>query len=280
MSHFFANNGLPLLDVMRTYYEDWDFTGEWLQSKRHLAAFPSSSSLFEAIKIFKFEKVFSAEGQSGASTSARTDITCYGNAVIGLNNTCSHNFCANQHADKRIYKFLRDSVWKQYLGPAQASQASKVALGQQKLAQHAVLVQRKHNRHIVNADAVTAEFAARNVSCETVYLERLSFRNQVHLFALQATIVVAVHGNAIGHFLWAQKGTLFIEVFPYEWHSDWQALILKETWKAGLAYSTGVRYAKIECSHVSCSQGMSGLNADVSLNRTKLGNIVDASLKS
>lgn len=51
-----------MLDVMRTYYEDWDFTGEWLQ--RHLAAFPSSSSLFEAIKIFKFEKVFSAEGQS------------------------------------------------------------------------------------------------------------------------------------------------------------------------------------------------------------------------
>ena len=98
------------------------------------------------------------------------------------------------------------------------------------------------------------------------------FLRQSRFSSLRRSLVP--RASLIGHFLWAQKGTLFIEVFRYEWQSDWQALILKETWKAGLAYSTGVQYAKIECSHVSCSQGMSGLNADVSLNRTKLGNIL------
>ncbi len=279
MSHFFANNGLPLLDVMRTYYQDWRFTGEWLHNRRHLAALPSSNSIFEGIQSFKFEKIMSAEGQPGNTGAQLNGIICYGDAVIGLNNTCAHNFCANHHADKHIYRFLRDLMWKHYLAPAEANQAFTVASGLKRLDHHAVIVQRKRNRHMVNVDAIAAEFVRRNVSHEVVYLEKMSFRNQVRLFSLRATIVVAVHGNAIGHFLWAQKQTVFIEVFPFEWHSDWQELLIKATWKAGVVDATGIRYAKIECLDRSCSQGMKGLNADVSVNCTELGRILESHVR-
>lgn len=165
MSHFFANNVLPLLDVMRTYYQDWDLEGEWLHRRHHLAVFPSSSSMFEAIQAFKFETVVSAQAQSEGKAAAHGGhITCYAHAVIGLNNTCGHNFCANHHADKRIYKFLRDMMWKHYLAPAEATQAFAVVQGLQRLTQHAVIVQRKRNRHMVNVNHVTAEFDRQHIA--------------------------------------------------------------------------------------------------------------------
>ena len=106
----------------------------------------------------------------------------------------------------------------------------------------------------------------------------MSYSDQIQLFSLQATVIVGVHGNAIGHFLWSQPGTLVIEVFQYDWHSDWQELVLKEMAKAKPPYTTDIEYAKIECNDKSCSEGMSGLSANVQVNITALNSIIESHL--
>ena len=279
MSHFYVNNGMPLLDVMRSYFEDWDFEGAWLPNKRHLAVTSGINNFFQAIDVFGFEEMYSAQPEIKDGDNASSDaITCYANAVIGLNSTCAHNFCKNQHADKGIYKFLHKIVWQKYLSPADMQMALAIESGEIKQKQHAVIVQRKSNRHMVNIDSMAAAFTKRGVSNEVVHLENMSYRDQVRLFSLKATVIVGVHGNAIAHFLWSQPGTLVIEVFQYDWHSDWQELILKEMAKADAAHATNIRYAKIECNDESCSEGMSGLSANVRVNITALDEIIDSNL--
>lgn len=281
MSHYYVNNGMPLLDVMRSYFKDWKFTGDWMQTKRHLAVTAGGNNFFEAINIFQFEEMYDAQPERRAEDDASsTAITCYANAVIGLNSTCAHNFCKNQHADKHIYKFLHKLVWQQYLTAADAKKAIAIEQGQVTQRQHAVIVQRKHNRHMVNIDAMAASFTKYGISNEIVHLENMSYRDQVRLFALKATVIVGVHGNAIAHFLWSQRNTLVIEVFQLNWHSDWQELILKQMAKAEPAHATDIRYAKIECNDQSCSEGMSGLNANVKVNITALDSIIESYLVS
>lgn len=281
MSHYYVNNGMPLLDVMRSYFKDWSFGGEWMQTKRHLAVTAGGDKFFEAIDIFKFEEMYSAHSEDRAEDDvASTAITCYANAVIGLNSTCAHNFCKNQHADKHIYKFLHKLVWQQYLTAAEATKAMAIQQGQVKQKQHAVIVQRKHNRHMVNIDAMAASFTKHGISNEIVHLENMSYRDQVRLFALKATVIVGVHGNAIAHFLWSQRGTLVIEVFQMNWHSDWQELILKQMAEAEPQHATDIRYAKIECNDQSCSENMSGLNANVKVNITALDSIIESHLQN
>ena len=279
MSHYYVNNGMPLLDVMRSYYKDWNFGGEWMKAKRHLAVTTGGGNFFQAIDIFKFEERFNAQPEKQAEDDISSNaITCYANAVIGLNSTCAHNFCRNQHADKHIYKYLHKLVWQQYLTAAEANKALAIERGEVKQKQHAVIVQRKQNRHMVNIDAMAAAFTKHGISSEIVHLEQMSYRDQVHLFALKATVIVGVHGNAIAHFLWSQRNTLVIEVFQYNWHSDWQELILKEMAKAAPPHTTDIRYAKIECNDQSCSEGMSGLNANVKVNITALDSIIETYL--
>ena len=279
MSHYYVNNGMPLLDVMRSYFRDWDFGGDWMQTKRHLAVTAGSDKFFEAIDIFKFEEMYGAQGEKRAEDDASsTAVTCYANAVIGLNSTCAHNFCRNQHADKHIYKFLHKLVWQQYLTAAEVTKAMAIEKGDITQKPHAVIVQRKHNRHMVNIDAMAASFSKHSISNEIVHLENMSYRDQVRLFALKATVIVGVHGNAIAHFLWSQRHTLVIEVFQMNWHSDWQELILKQMAQAEPPHTTDIRYAKIECNDPSCSEGMSGLNANVRLNITALDSIIETYL--
>ena len=278
MSHFYVNNGMPLLDVMRSYFKDWDFEGNWMQNSRHLAAISGGDKFFEGIDVFKFEEIYDAQPAARAEDAASTAITCYANAVIGLNNTCAHNFCINQHEDKRIYKFLHKLVWEQYLTVAEVERAMAVDKGELTQKHHAVIVQRKHNRHMVNVDAMAATFSAHGISNEVVQLEGMSYRDQVRLFALKATVIVGVHGNAVAHFLWSQRNTLVIEIFQFDWHSDWQELILKDMAKAKPPHTTDIRYARIECLHQSCSEGMSGLEANVKVNLTALESIIKANL--
>ena len=275
MSHFYVNNGMPLLDVMRTYFKDWDFTGDWVHQKRHLAV-SGDNNFFEAIDVLSFEEIYNAhpDGQEEASTA----VTCYANAVIGLNSTCAHNFCRNQHADKHIYKFLHQMVWDTYLTRKEAALAKAIERGEVKQQQHAVLVQRKHNRHMVNIKEMAAAFTQHGIPNEIVHLEDLSYRDQVRLFSLKATVIVGVHGNAIAHFLWAQKGTLVIEIFQKDWHSDWQELILKQMAKAVIPHTTDIEYAKIECNDDSCSEAMGGLNANVRVNVSALNDIIESKL--
>lgn len=276
MSHFYVNNGMPLLDVMRSYFKDWDFDGGWLHHKRHLAV-SGDNNFFEAIDILRFEEVYSAhpgEQQEMASSA----VTCYANAVIGLNNTCAHNFCRNEHADKRIHKFLHQLVWDKYLTGKEAALAKAIERREVKQQQHAVLVQRKHNRHMVNIKEMASAFSQHGISSEIVHLEDLTYGNQVRLFSLKATVIVGVHGNAIAHFLWAQHNTLVIEIFQMDWHSDWQELILKQMSKAVPPHTTDIQYAKIECKDDSCSEGMSGLNANVRVNITALNEIIETRL--
>lgn len=276
MSHFYVNNGMPLLDVMRSYFQDWDFDGGWLHHKRHLAV-SGSNNFFEAIDILNFEEVYSAHPEEQLDT-APSAVTCYANAVIGLNNTCAHNFCSNEHADKQIYKFLHQLVWDKYLTKKEAALAKAIERGEVKQQQHAVLVQRKHNRHMVNIKEMASAFSKHGISNEIVHLEDLSYQDQVRLFCLKATVIVGVHGNAIAHFLWAQHNTLVVEIFQKDWHSDWQELILKQMAKAVPPHTTDIQYAKIECKDESCSEGMSGLNADVRVNITALNEIIESRL--
>lgn len=275
MSHFYVNNGMPLLDVMRSYFKDWDFTGDWVHHKRHLAV-SGDDNFFEAISILRFEEMYKA--QPDEQPEASTAVTCYANAIVGLNSTCAHNFCRNEHSDKRIYKFLHQLVWNTYLTGKEAALAKAIERGEVKQQQHAVLVQRKHNRHMVNIKEMAAAFTQHGIPNEVVHLEDLSYRDQVRLFSLKATVIVGVHGNAIAHFLWAQKGTLVIEVFQKDWHSDWQELILRQMAKAAPPHTTDIEYAKIECNDESCSEGMSGLNANVRVNVTALNDIIEAKL--
>lgn len=272
MSHFWVNNGFPLLDVMRTFYQDWDFSGSWMQQKRHLAIINGRDSLFEGIDSFKFGQIYDAT--SAKEAGASETVTCYADAVIGLNSTCAHNFCKNEHGDKGVYQFLRDLIWTHYLSASEAQQARKLADGAAKQKQHAVIVQRKTNRNMVNVDEMTKAFKQNGISSEVVYLEDMKYKAQVKLFALKATVIVGVHGNAIAHFLWSQPHTLVMEVFQLDWHSDWQELVIKQTWKAVPPRTTDIRYAKIECFDSSCSEGMSGLNANVKVNMSRLNEII------
>ena len=277
MSHFYVNNGMPLLDVMRSYFKDWEFSGQWMGHKRHLAVL-GGDNFFEAIGIFNFEEMYNAQPEGQQEEGSLAAVTCYANAVIGLNSTCAHNFCKNEHADKRIYQFLHQLVWDRYLTKTEAALAKAIESGEVKQDQHAVLVQRKHNRHMVNIKEMASTFTKHGIANEIVHLEELSYRDQVRLFSLKATVIVGVHGNAIAHFLWAQRNTLVIEVFQKDWHSDWQELILKQMAKAVPPHSTDIRYAKIECHDEFCSEGMSGLNANVRVNVTALNNIIETML--
>lgn len=272
MSHFYINNGFPLLDVMRTFFQDWDFTGTWMQHKRHLGLINGKEDLFEAIDSFKFDQIFDAK--SAKEAGASEEVTCYANAVIGLNSTCAHNFCKNEHGDKGIYKFMHQLVWNHYLSLSEAERAKGIAAGKITQSQHAVIVQRKANRYMVNADEIAAAFKQHDISCEIVHLEGMTYRDQVKLFSLKATVIVGVHGNAIGHFLLAQPHTLVIEIFQLDWHSDWQELVVKQTWKAVPPHTTDIRYAKIECNDKSCSEGMTGLQANVRVNISRLNEII------
>ena len=276
MSHFWINNGFPLLDVMRTFYQDWEFGGDWMPQKRHLAVINGRDTFFEGIESLKFEQMYDAT--SAREAGASEAITCYADAVIGLNSTCAHNFCKNEHGDKGIYKFLRNLIWDHYLSASEAQQARSIAEGLLKQKQHAVIVQRKENRHMVNANDMAQAFKQHGITCEIVYLEGMSYQNQVRLFSLKATAIIGVHGNAIAHFLWSQPQTLIIEVFQLDWHSDWQELVVKQTWKAAPPHSTDIRYTKIECSDSSCSEGTSGLNANVKVNISRLNEIIETDL--
>ena len=57
--------------------------------------------------------------------------------------------------------------------------------------------------------------AADRLSYRVVEMERESMRGQLALFALEASILVAVHGNAMGHMLWMPRHSLVVELFPF-----------------------------------------------------------------
>jgi capsular polysaccharide biosynthesis protein len=76
-------------------------------------------------------------------------------------------------------------------------------------AKRLVVVERKSSRHILNLEEVKAHLEKRHVPHSVVSLEGMSVADQVKLFS-NATMIMGVHGNALGNMLWMPAGSVVV----------------------------------------------------------------------
>jgi Glycosyltransferase 61 len=201
MSHFFVNNMLPLLNVMNHYYK----STKWMDEERdlHIA---NNINMFD-INPFNFTNSWTNQNRpSGA--------ICYETAIIGLNSTCDCCGCKKDLPNKVVYGQLKDIILKAHLSPDEYLESKGP-----KKSFHLVIVDRLSSRRILNLEQIEIYLKNRKTSYQVVHLENLSFEQQVKLFALNATMLLASHGNAIGSALWMRERSVLVESHSYKQRS-------------------------------------------------------------
>jgi hypothetical protein len=171
------------------------------------------------------------------------------------------------------------------------------------------------NRRILNLDAISDYLKDRGVSHEIHMMEDMSFRDQVRMFSLNATAILATHGNALGNSFWMPYSmlnatllypdSLVFEAHSYQSGSAWFQHIFgdmnkeygsaldrmqdgKETlapWSLdtsgkGIKTPLGhkLRYNVLKCKREECSadgRGSSGFNNDVRVELDRLDALLD-----
>jgi hypothetical protein len=208
MSHFFVNNMLPLLNVMNHYYKSTN----WMSKERDLHV-ANEIELFN-IKPFNFSNSWTVGNRPPKTI-------CYETAIIGLNSTCDCCGCKKDLPDKVVYGQLKDIILKAHLTEAEYlnSKASPRKF-------HLVIVDRLSSRRILNLDEIESYLKKRKTSYQIVNLENLSFEQQVKLFALNTTMLLASHGNAVGSALWMKERSVLVEAHSYKQRSGTIALMI------------------------------------------------------
>ncbi|KAI8926265.1 hypothetical protein BC831DRAFT_511804 [Entophlyctis helioformis] len=252
LSHFFMNNALPLINSLNVFYET---------EYPHLLAVSGPPSPSQA----------SSQAQSPPLDwiSMPRDLYAVGGPFFDMPSLRFTN-------PKKVYQQMRRLVFERHLTAAEQQQATdRINTPASDRAFHMVIVQRRNQRRIINLDAIQEYLTTkRNASHEVVFLEDRTFTQQVALFALNATALLTIHGNALGNAFWMPPGSLVIEAHSYKQGSAWFEHLFSDAGGGPMGHA--LRYAVIKCKDESCSdEGKSEFNAGTVVNLDKLDAILD-----
>jgi hypothetical protein len=166
---------------------------------------------------------------------------CYARAVVGLGSRCPYAYCTH-----RLRRADYDAVRARVLAAYGADSGSGSGPGAEGGRPVVVVVERRGTRRWLNVHEVVraVRVALPDALVVPVALEGWPVGAQVRLFA-RATVVVAVHGNALGHLLWmAPAHSHVIEVFQL----GYRTAFFEE-----LAVATGVGYHPVRCADPACA---------------------------
>ena len=102
----------------------------------------------------------------------------------------------------------------------------------------------------------------------------MPFTEQVRLFALKATAIMAVHGNALGNAFWLPYDSLVIELHQKGEGSQVFEHLYNDSKSGKLGHR--VRYTTLKCTDDECTDnGQTGFNSNVKATIPKLEKILD-----
>ena len=178
LSHFFVNNMMPLINNINQFYQSTD----WKDRLRDLYVYEGS---YFDIESMKFDAIWPRKKLN----LEEKEIICFENAIIGLNNTCDCCGCINEFGDEKIvYNQMREMVLSNHLDQNQYHFAQSRKVEKNNL--HAIIVQRALDRRILNVKEVSKYLEERGISNQIVQLEGMSFKDQVKLFSMNASMYI------------------------------------------------------------------------------------------
>ncbi|KAJ3395690.1 hypothetical protein HDU92_005156 [Lobulomyces angularis] len=258
LSHFFVNNFTPLVNLFNNYFESKNWKGE----KKDLY-------LVKDFIYFDLESLKLTNVYKSTPNIEHNKVVCYSKVIVGLNSTCDCCGCLKDYEDKSVHRQTKDLVLENHLTAEEFQIAMERSNGDPKdRKMHLVVVQRGSNRQILNLPEVEKYLTDNLISYEVAILENLSFTQQLRLFSLNATAILAVHGNALGNSFWMPPESQVIELHSYNQGSAWFEHILSDQNKVD---GHRLKYSLIACNNLNCSdRGITSFNAGVSLEIEKL----------
>lgn len=116
--------------------------------------------------------------------------------------------------------------------------------GDQRAPRVTLVIRRGAHRQILNLRELISHLRTLRISLKVVMLEDHPLEEQVRII-YTTDLLIAVHGAALGHLLFARPEAAVIELFPF---------LFRKTIYRNLANLLGVRYASWQCPRASCSQ--------------------------
>lgn len=231
MTHRLVNGLLPAIDVHRHIKQDDSFPPDFDLILKHEVP----GNLNEPLH-WNFEEVFLGNPRDFHLLKGRSAV-CYPRAVLGLNNTCSFGYCDHVH-ETELYDLVRELVWDQ-------CQLTVPSLDAQQEAQLRIhVVQRRSTRKILQLERLV-QVLEKYGETKIFEFEGMGFCEQARVF-YDADMVVAVHGNALGHLLWMRENSVLIELSAYDWFSPFFEGIVKKM-------KTKPRHHHLRCKSPSCA---------------------------
>ncbi|KAJ3227220.1 hypothetical protein HK099_002913 [Clydaea vesicula] len=266
LSHFFVNNFTPLVNLFNNYFESKNWKGE----KKDLY-------LVKDFIYFDLESLKLTNVYKSTPNIEHNKVVCYSKVIVGLNSTCDCCGCLKDYEDKSVHRQTKDLVLENHLTAEEFQIAMERSNGDPKdRKMHLVVVQRGSNRQILNLPEVEKYLTDNLISYEVAILENLSFTQQLRLFSLNATAILAVHGNALGNSFWMPPESQVIELHSYNQGSAWFEHILSDQNRVD---GHRLKYSLIACNNLNCSdRGITSFNAGVSLEIEKLDVILDSEI--
>ena len=274
LSHFFVNNAMPLYNML---YMQNGYNADWRSWKdRDLLVVSGGASLFDKTSL-DFKNVW-IRGEKAAADS--TTLRCYQKVIVGLNSTCDCCGCLKDYQSSSIiHNITRDIVLSKHLTGEElkAVRARDALPFKARRPFHLAIVDRLHNRRILNLPQVSQYLKARGTPFSILNLEHMSFRDQVRFFALNASMLMATHGNSLGNAFWMSPGSAVVEVHSYDQGSAWFEHIFSDANDSqDPSQRSLIEYNVIKCKKPECKDPhSSGFNSNAMVEIDKLDVLLD-----
>jgi hypothetical protein len=287
MSHFIQNNAMPLINLMYQYYSQQNPDFNWMTDLANKKNGEYGRDLWMQDSVFDqsflpIDRKFGVSDKHGIKKT-----TCFNRAIIGLNSSCSCCGCKNDYSDQVVHEIFREVVFKTHLTEKEYAIAQeRIHTSYRKRPFYLVVVNRKGSRSFSNIKEVKEYLEKNKVTHQIAYMEDMSIKDQVKLFALNATTLMAVHGNAIGNGFWMPPGSNVWEFHSYDGGSAMFEHLFndaKQEYYDGSFLPTKespnglfLDYKVIKCREDSCkTDGQTGFNANVVAQMDKLQMLLD-----
>jgi len=231
LTHFLLNNLLPAIDIRLRLaaraphlHHHFDLFYTW-NNVTPLATTTSWLGFTEA--------VIGPDWETHPLVADRGQVVCYARGIIGLNSTCLFDYCDHPHSPE-VIPHVRSLLWD-HCG-FQAPQPRFRPLVH--------IIQRRGTRRIVNLALMEEWLRREEVDYSVFEMEGVDLCGQAGVF-YEADVVVAVHGNSLGHMLWMRQGTAVIELNSLGWHSDFFLQVAAASAHLGF-------FHQISCRSTSC----------------------------
>eukprot|EP00698_Gefionella_okellyi_P008354 TRINITY_DN2069_c0_g1_i5.p1 TRINITY_DN2069_c0_g1~~TRINITY_DN2069_c0_g1_i5.p1 ORF type:complete len:390 (+),score=18.91 TRINITY_DN2069_c0_g1_i5:266-1435(+) len=187
-------------------------------------------------------------------TVSATDQTihCYPRVLLGMGNRCYMNYCQDQPSASVV----------QRIGATVARHYAPERFAQRRLNNtHIIIIARAKSsrRRFHNLAEILRVVTNLGLTYQVVEFEQMSLPQQIAVF-VDASVVVAVHGNALGHILWMMRGAAVLEVMPHGFESPFLP---------PLGALLDLHYEQLHCSTAVClvpgQQDTDVLDRDVDL---------------